>query len=246
VESKKEGRALISCRRGHTLGRRAKNQAFLIVCLGVLAVPQAASGQSPATGQESEGDLSGTWSVTVHLTITNEGTPTETHDYKGMITFVPTTTDHYTASGQVNLAPKTDEERIYNIYFQSCARGGHDIEKASPHTYEYKCSYEYGEANRYADGTTTTTVYKGDLTFELNSGTLRGKTRFSVRLDQSDGTMATHAEEAEWTGQRPDGRQDGATTQRLSTLLKQRVKAGQDRIRGLDTVVTADNDMPLP
>jgi hypothetical protein len=35
-ESKKEGRALISCRRGHTLGRRAKNQAFLIVCLGVL------------------------------------------------------------------------------------------------------------------------------------------------------------------------------------------------------------------
>lgn len=197
--------------------RRAKNQAFLILCLGLVAVPQTASGQSPANGQdESERDLSGTWSVTVHLTITHVGAPTETHDYKGKITFVPSTTDHYTASGQVNLAPKTDEERIYNIYFQSCARGGHDIAKASSRTYdEYECSYEYGESLRLSEQVTITTIYKGDLTFELNSGTLRGKTSFSVR-PESKHEIVAHSEEAEWTGERPANRQDGATTQRLS------------------------------
>jgi len=87
---------------------------------------------------------------------------TETHDYKAPITFVPTTKAHYSLRGQVNSAPKTDEERIYNIYFQACARReGHDIAKASPHT--YTCSYEYGEANRYESGAGTTTFYNGDL-----------------------------------------------------------------------------------
>lgn len=191
--------------------RRAKNQAFLILCLGLVAVPQTALGQSPANGQdESERDLSGTWSVTVHLTITHLGAPTETHDYKGTITFVPTTTDHYTASGQVNLAPKTDEERIYNIYFQSCARGGHDIAKVSPRAYEYQCSYEYGEALRLSEQTTITTIYKGDLTFELNSGTLRGKTSFSVRPESKHETTVAHSEDAEWTGERQADRQDCA------------------------------------
>lgn len=162
---------------------------------------------------ESEGDLSGPWSVTVHHT-TKEGLldREETYDYKATITFVPTATAHYAASGHVNLAPKTDAERIYNIYFQSCARGeGHDIAKTSPQT--YKCSYEHGEANRYADGTTTSTVYNGDLNFELNGGTLRGKTRFLIRFSQNGGPTATHSEEAEWTGARQPDRQDCATAQ---------------------------------
>jgi hypothetical protein len=129
-----------------------RNKALLILCLNLLAVPQTALGQSSAGGQgESEQDLSGTWLVTVHLTITNHGMSmfpqTETHDYKATITFAPTTTEHYTASGQVNSAPKSDEERIYNVYFESCARGEHDVAKTSPRKYE--CSYEYGEANRY-------------------------------------------------------------------------------------------------
>ena len=105
------------------------------------------------------------WLVTVHLTTTDGGVfsgLTETHDYKAPITFVPTTKAHYSLRGQVNSAPKTDEERIYNIYFQACARReGHDIAKASPHT--YTCSYEYGEANRYESGAGTTTFYNGDL-----------------------------------------------------------------------------------
>jgi hypothetical protein len=176
-----------------------KNRPLLILCLGLLAVPQTALGQSPAADQhESEGGLSGTWSVTVHLATEEVASIyPDTHDYKGTTTFVPTTTGHYTASGRVNIAPKTDEERIYNIYFQSCARGeGHDIAKTSPNT--YKCSYEYGEANRYSDGTTANIVYKGELSFELDGGTLRGKTRFLVHVNGN----ATHSEEAEWIGER--------------------------------------------
>jgi hypothetical protein len=168
----------------------------MILCLSLLAVPHTALGRSPAAGQDgSEEDLSGTWLVAVHLATTNRGM-LETQDYKATITFVPTTTDHYAASGQVNAAPKTDEERIYNIYFQSCASGeGHDIAKTSAHT--YKCSYEYGEANRYSDGTTTTTtVYKGDLTFELNSRALSGSTRFSIDVRQNGWPKATYSEEA--------------------------------------------------
>jgi len=152
----------------------------------------------------------------------SRGTPTtnETHDYKATTTFVATTTDHYTASGQVNVAPKTDEEQIYNIYFQSCARGGHDIAKASPYTYE--CSYEYGESNRYPDGTAKTIVYKGDLTFDLNSRTLSGRTSFSIDVRQQNGlTTATYSEEAEWTGKRQDDREDCATTQEtVETFLQ--------------------------
>jgi hypothetical protein len=188
-----------------------KSQALFILCLNLLAVSQTALGQSPATAQgESEGDLSGTWSVTVHLT-TKEGSflYTEAHDYTARMTFIPTTTAHYTASGHVNFDPKTDEEKIYSIYFQSCARSeGHDIAKTSAHRYD--CSYEYGEANRYSDGTTTTIVYNGDLSFELNSGTVRGQTRFLVRVNGN----ATHSEEAEWTGERQADRQDSAPAQK--------------------------------
>jgi hypothetical protein len=131
-------------RRGH---RSRQTAAGADVCLSLLFVPHTALGQSSAAGQgESEEDLRGPWLVTVHLTINNNGMSVfpqaETGDYKATTTFVPTTTDHYTASGQVNAAPKTDEERIYNVYFESCARGeGRDIAKTSSQT--YKCSYEY-------------------------------------------------------------------------------------------------------
>jgi hypothetical protein len=187
-----------------------KSQSSLILCLSLLAVPQTALSQSPAGGGqgESEGDLSGTWLVTVQFTTTDGGVffgHTETHDYKATITFVPTTTAHYSLRGHLNVAPKTDEERIYNVYFQACARREeHDIAKTSPHT--YTCSYEYGEANRYEGGVGTTTFYKGDLTFELKSGILHGKTRFLVDLRQTDGT--THSEEAVWKGERQADRQD--------------------------------------
>jgi len=115
---------------------------------------------------------------------------------------------------------KLNEEQIYNIYFQSCARGGHDIAKASPYTYE--CSYEYGESNRYPDGTAKTIVYKGDLTFDLNSRTLSGRTSFSIDVRQQNGlTTATYSEEAEWTGKRQDDREDCATTQEtVETFLQ--------------------------
>ncbi len=68
------------------------SQALFILCLNLVAVSQTALGQSPATAQgESEGDLSGTWSVTVHLT-TKEGSflYTEAHDYTARMTFVHT------------------------------------------------------------------------------------------------------------------------------------------------------------
>jgi hypothetical protein len=218
-----------------------KSEALVIFCLSLLAVPQTALGQSPVAGQgESEEDLRGPWLVTVHLA-TTEHAWRETQDFKATITFVPTATDHYTASGQVNAAPKTDEERIYNIYFQSCARGeGHDIAKTSAHT--YKCSYEYGEANRYSDGTTTTTtttVYKGDLTFELNNRALSGSTSFSIDVRQNGGQMATYSEEAEWTGKRGDDREDCATAQETVNLPRPRVEADQDKIQPLNTGVTA-------
>src|SRR5262249_47746448 len=63
------------CRRSCGEGRRdVRNKALMILCLSLLAVPQPASGQSSAGGEgESEEDLSGTWLVTVHLTITNHG-----------------------------------------------------------------------------------------------------------------------------------------------------------------------------
>jgi len=77
---------------------------------------------------------------------------------------------------------------------------GMTFAKASPQT--YKCSYEYGEANRSSDGTTTTTVYEGDLTFELNNRTLSGSTRFSISFRQNGWTIAPYSEEAEWTGKR--------------------------------------------
>ena len=194
-----------------------KNEALVILCLSLLAVPQTVLGQSPAAGQgESEEDLRGPWLVTVQLTITNNGISVlpqaETGDYKATTTFVPTSTDHYTASGEVNATPKTDGERIYNVYFESCARReGHDIAKISPQKYER--SYEYGEENRYSDGTTTTTVYKGDLTFELNNRTLSGTTRFSIDVRKNGWPKATYSEEAEWTGKRQDDKENCATTQ---------------------------------
>jgi hypothetical protein len=196
-----------------------KNEALMILGLSLLAVPQTALGRPLAAGEgETEEDLGGTWSVTVHLTITNHGMSplpqTETQDYKATITFVPKTTEHYTASGQVNAAPKTDEERIYNVYFESCARGGegHDIAKTSAHT--YRCSYEYGEVKADENGTATTTIYKGDLTFELNGRTLSGSTSFSIDVRQKNGwPIATYSEEAEWTGKRQNDREDCATAQ---------------------------------
>ncbi len=221
-----------------------KNEALLILCWSLLAVPQTALGRSPALSQgEGEEDLSGTWSVTVHFTTSGEGTfpllYTETHDYKAAITFVPVTTAHYCVAGHVNVAPKTDEEQIYNVYFQSCARReGHDIAKTSPHT--YRCSYEYGQASRDRNGIGITTFYNGDLTFELKSGILHGRTRFLIDFRQTDGAMATHSEEAVWTGERQAGRQDCATAQNAVDLLRSRVEADQDRIRGLDMGVAAD------
>jgi hypothetical protein len=159
----------------------------LMICLSLLAVPQTALGQSPAAAAgESEDDLSGAWLVTVHLTTSKPGvfgfSQTETHDCKGTITFVPTATEHYTASGQVNVAPKTDEERIYNVYFESCARGGegHDIAKTSPHA--YKCSYEYGEAKAGENGTATTAIYKM-YRRQADDGQIRGQLkRWANRL----------------------------------------------------------------
>jgi len=218
------------------------NEALVILCLSLLFVPHTALGQSSAAGQgESEEDLRGPWLVTVHLTINNNGMSVfpqaETGDYKATTTFVPTTTDHYTASGQVNAAPKTDEERIYNVYFESCVRGEHDIAKTSPH--KYQCSYEYGEANRYGDGTTTTTVYKGDLTFELNSRILRGRTRFLIDFKQNGSTKGTYSEEAEWTGKRQADAEDCSTAQESVDLLRSRLEADQDKIHGLNTGVTA-------
>jgi hypothetical protein len=181
--------------------------------------------------------------VTVHLTINNNGMSVfpqaETGDYKATTTFVPTTTDHYTASGQVNAAPKTDEERIYNVYFESCARGeGRDIAKTSSQT--HKCSYEYRQANKYSDGTTTTTLYKGDLTFELNSRTLGGSTRFSIDVRQNGWPIASYSEEAGWMGKRQDDKQDCATAQETVNLPRPRVEADQDEIQPLNTGVTAD------
>jgi hypothetical protein len=221
-----------------------KNKMLVILCLNLLAVPQTALGQSAAGGQgESEEDLSGAWLVSVHLTTTDGRgsvffSNTETHDYKATITFVPATTEHYTASGQVNGAPKTDEERVYNVYFESCARGEHDIAKTSPH--KYQCSYEYGEANRYENGTTTTTVYKGDLTFELNSRVLRGRTKFSVDFKRNGSTTATYSEEAEWTGKRQADAEHCAAAQESVDLPRSRLEADQDKMHGLNTGATAD------
>ena len=222
-----------------------KSEALLILCLSLLFVPHTALGQSSAAGQgESEEDLGGTWFVAVHLTTTDHGmsrlSQTETDDYNATTTFVSTTTDHYTASGQVNAAPKTDEERIYNIYFQSCARGeGHDIAKTSAHT--YKCSYQYGVANRYSDGTTTTTLYKGELTFELNNRALSGSTRFSIDVKQPNGlTTATYSEEAEWTGKRQNEREDCATAEDTINLPRSRVEPEPGQNPGTQHGVTAD------
>jgi hypothetical protein len=213
-----------------------KNEVLMILGLSLFALPRTGLGQSPAGGQgESEEDLSGTWVVTVHLT-TNDGrgsvffSHTETHDYKATITFVPTTTEHYTASGQVNAAPKTDQERIYNVDFESCARGGegHEIAKTSPHS--YKCSYEYGEAKADENGTATTTIYKGDLTFELNGRILSGRTRFSIDVKQKGWTTAMYSEEAEWMGKRQADREDCATGQEsLSFSYKSRAETGEDK-----------------
>src|SRR5262249_41640978 len=123
--------------------------------------------------------------------------------------------------------------------------------KTSPRT--YRCSYEYGKASLapeclrslgcwglYANGIGTSTLYNGDLTFQLEGGILRGRTRFSVHFPQSDGTMATHSEEGEWTGERQDDREDCATVQETVNLLRSRVEADQDTIQGLNTGAIAD------
>jgi hypothetical protein len=112
---------------------------------------------------------------------------------------------------------------------------GHDIAKASPQT--YKCSYEYGVPNRYSDGSTTTTLYKGDLTFELNNRTLSGSTTFSMDVRRNGWPIATYSEEAEWTGKRQDDREDCATAQDTVNLPRSRVEADQGKIRGLNTGV---------
>src|SRR5262249_20233050 len=112
------------------------------------------------------------------------------------------------------------------------------VAKTSPRKYE--CSYEYGEANRYSDGTATTTVYKGGLTFELNSRILSGSTRFSIDVRQNGLPIATYSEEAEWAGKRQTDREDCATAQESFELLKSRAEAGEDKIQRLNTRVTGD------
>lgn len=193
---------------------RVRNQAKLILCLSLLGVPPAALSQSPAASQgKNERDLSGTWLVSVRFTSSDGGAwfrPSETHEYKAPITFTSVAEAHYRAEGNVNPAPTTDPERLYNIYFQSCARGeGHDIKETAPDT--YRCSYQYGEATKDENGIESTNLYSGDLQFELKGGTLRGKTKFLVHFSQSDGTTATHSEEADWSGERQDDRRDRTT-----------------------------------
>ncbi len=218
-----------------------KNEALLMILWSLLAVPQNTLGRPLGAGQgESEDDLSGTWLVTVHLTRSDGGAllpHTSTQNYKGPVTFVPAAKGHYRVAGNVNLAPKTDQERIYNVYFESCARlGGHDIAQTSPRT--YTCSYEYGAASRDLDGNGVATLYNGDLTFKLESGILRGKSTFVIHFTYSG---ETHSEEAVWTGERQADFQDCVTAQRTVDLLRSRVEADQDRIQRLDSGVTADD-----
>jgi hypothetical protein len=209
--------------------------------LGLLAVPQTTLGRPSAAGQgESKDDLSGTWLVTVHFTRSDGGALlpyTQTHTYKGPITFIPAAKGHYSVAGNMNLAPKTDQERIYNVYFESCARlEGHDIAQTSPQT--YTCSYEYGAAGRDQDGNEITTLFNGELTFRLERGILRGKSKFVIHYTNSG---ETHSEEAVWTGEREAEHQDCATAQRTVDLLRSRVEADQDRIQRLDSGLTAED-----
>jgi hypothetical protein len=223
-----------------------KNEALLILCLSLLALPQTTPARPPVAAQgESEDDLSGTWLVTVHFTRSDGGVLfpyTETHNYKGPVTFVPAAKGHYSVAGNVNLAPKTDQERIYNVYFESCARlEGHDIAQTSPQT--YTCSYEYGAASRDQDGNEMTSLYNGDLTFKLERGILRGKSRFVIHFTHSG---ETHSEEAVWTGERQVDFKDCVTTQRTVDLLRSRAEADQDRIQRLDSGVTAEDLISFP
>lgn len=179
-----------------------KKEALVLLLWSLLAVQQSTLGRPTGAGEEeSDGDLRGTWLVTVHFTLSDGGTLfpyTETHNYKGPVTFVPAPKGHYSVAGNVNLAPQTDQERIYNIYFESCARlEGHDIAQTSPQI--YTCTYEYGAASRDQDGNEITTLYNGDLTFKLEKGILRGKSSFVIHFTHSG---ETHSEEAVWTCER--------------------------------------------
>jgi len=227
---------------GQAPGRHdVRNEALLILCLGLLAVPQTTLGWPSAAGQgESKDDLSGTWLVTVHFTRSDGGALlpyTQTHTYKGPITFIPAAKGHYSVAGNMNLAPKTDQERIYNVYFESCARlEGHDIAQTSPQT--YTCSYEYGAAGRDQDGNEITTLFNGELTFRLERGILRGKSKFVIHYTNSG---ETHSEEAVWTGERQADFRDCLKAQTTVDLLRSRVEADQKRIEGLDSGVTAED-----
>ena len=218
-----------------------KNEALLMILWSLLAVPLNTLARPLGADQSKrEDDLSGTWLVAVHLTRSYGGAlfpHTETHSYMGPVTFVSAAKGHYSVAGNVNLDPKTDQERIYNVYFESCARlEGHDIAQTSPQT--YTCSYEYGVASRDEDGNAITTLYKGDLTFKLERGILRGKSKFVIHFTHSG---ETHSEEAVWTGERQGDVQDCVTAQRTVGLLRSRVEADQERIQGLDSGVTADD-----
>jgi len=218
-----------------------KNEAVLMILWSLLAVPQNTLGRPLGWGQgESEDDLSGTWLFTVHLTRSDGGAllpHTSTQNYKGPVTFVPAAKGHYRVAGNVSLAPKTDQERIHNVYFESCARlEGHDIAQTSRQT--YTCSYEYGAVSRDQEGNGITTLFNGDLTFKLERGILRGRSKFVIRFTQ---TGEAHSEEAVWTGERQADNQDCATAQMTVDHLRSRVEADQDRIQRLDSGVTADD-----
>ena len=218
-----------------------KNEAVLMILWSLLAVPQNTLGRPLGGGQgESEDDLSGTWLFTVHLTRSDGGALlpyTSTQNYKGPVTFVPAAKGHYRVAGNVNLVPKTDQERIHNFYFESCVRlEGHDIAQTSPQT--YTCSYEYGAVSRDQEGNGITTLFNGDLTFKLERGILRGRSKFVIRFTQ---TGEAHSEEAVWMGERQADNQDCATAQMTVDHLRSRVEADQDRIQRLDSGVTADD-----